>query len=109
MQLIFFVHVPKTGGSTVNSCLREYEKNGLAACEHIIHDDAKLAEAANTLSWMSGHVDLVTAHQRLRRVTSRPIRFFSCMRSPREQVRSNYNWLIEMFHREEKFYENHPA
>ena len=107
--LIFFVHVPKTCGSTINAILHEELADGVSHCESIIANDTALAEAAATVDWMSGHVDLSTAQRRLAATTDRPVRFFTCLREPTAQVMSHYNWLIEIYHRGGDFYEKHPA
>lgn len=105
--LIFFIHIPKTAGSTVNSYLTETLK-GRDHVEHFIADDAQFRAAAETLDWMSGHVLMTTAEQRLRAVTDRPVRFFTCLREPAKQVMSHYNWLIEIHRRGPEFYDKHP-
>lgn len=106
--LIFFVHVPKTAGSTVNAALKRHSANGQDHCEQLVPDKAAFAEAANTLDWLSGHVALPTAKGLLAEATDRPVRFFTCLRDPTEQIASHYNWLIEIYHRGGDFYENHP-
>lgn len=106
--LIFFVHVPKTAGSTVNDYLHQRLPNGRSHCEAFINDD-RLPGFASTADWFSGHVDLTTASTRLALATQREIRFFSAVRSPVQQVISHYNWLIEIAHRGQEFYDSHPA
>lgn len=106
--LIFFVHVPKTAGSTVNSYLREHMPNGHSQCHAFFYDDEELRRISNTCDWLSGHIDFATAESRLQNATERPVRYFSCMRSPTKHVMSHYNWLIEIFYRGKSFYEAHP-
>lgn len=106
--LIFFVHVPKTAGSTVNSYLKEYSPKGAAHCEEFINDEARMREMANVSDWLSGHIDLSTAEERLAAVTDRPIHYFSCVRDPFEHVVSHYNWLVEIQMRGDAFFNNHP-
>lgn len=108
--LIFFVHVPKTAGSSVNAALHEALPDGFSHCEAFIGDADRMRSALNSCGWLSGHVDLSQAEKSLAMHTRRPIRYFACMRNPTDQVRSHYNWLIEIFHRGEEFYETHsPA
>ena len=57
----------------------------------------------NTCDWLSGHIDFATAESRLQNATERPVRYFSCMRSPTKHVMSHYNWLIEIFYRGKSF------
>lgn len=106
--LIFFVHVPKTAGSTVNAHLKMAMPNGKMHCESIINNETLLKAAAETLDWMSGHINLSTAQSRLAAVTDRPVRYFACMREPTRQVASHYNWLIEIHAKGRDFYERHP-
>ncbi|MCT8997413.1 hypothetical protein [Chelativorans intermedius] len=106
--LIFFVHVPKTAGSTVNDYLKEFLPNGCDHCEAIMGDEETFRRAANDMDWLSGHVDIATAKAQLSKLTDRPLRFFTCMRQPDQQVMSHYNWLIEIFHKGSIFYDNHP-
>jgi hypothetical protein len=107
--LIFMVHVPKTAGSSINAALQLHAPHGLAHCETVIRNPPALAEAADRLDWMTGHVDLATAQTALQAATNRPIRYFACLREPREQVASHYNWLIEIFHKGPGFYAPHSA
>lgn len=106
--LRFFVHVPKTSGSSINAALLECNPNGLMHCEAIINDTDKLEEYANKADWLSGHIDLITAQEKLTVATTRAVEFYSCMRRPRKQVASHYNWLIEIFHKGPEFYNKHP-
>jgi hypothetical protein len=107
--IIFFLHVPKTAGSTVNFVLKNYFSCGYAHCESFIHDNDQLRSALRACEWISGHVDFITADHTLRHCTRREIRYFSCIRSPTTHVMSHYNWLIEIFYRGKDFYNNHPA
>ncbi len=107
--LIFFVHVPKTAGSTVNAHLAEAMPNGKTHCESIIGKEAAFKKAAETRDWLSGHVNLFTARARLKAMTERPVRYFTCIREPTKQVMSHYNWLIEIYHRGEQFYTSHSS
>lgn len=105
--LIFFIHIPKTAGSTVNSHLTEL-MNGRPHVEHIIEDNEQFRAAVETLDWVSGHVLITTAEARLKAVTDRPVRFFTCLREPAKQIMSHYNWLIEMHRRGHAFYDQQP-
>jgi hypothetical protein len=107
--LIFFVHVPKTAGSTVNSFLHEFLPDGRSHCEAFIHDNDVMVSAVDSCDWFSGHVDFSTAETILGQSTDRPVRYFACMRNPTDHVMSHYNWLIEIFYREKSFYDRCPA
>lgn len=106
--LKFLVHVPKTAGSTINAALKLRSPNGKIHCESIINKEDEFKQAANSLDWLSGHVDLASAIDALAKATDRPVQYFACMRQPRSQVASHYNWLIEIFHKGSAFYEQHP-
>ncbi len=105
--LIVFVHVPKTAGSTINAHLTEAGP-GRDHCEFLLSDVAGLTETVRDSTWISGHVPYHRLLPALEAVTDRPLRLFTLIRSPKEQVMSHYNWLIEIFHRSPKFYGSHP-
>jgi hypothetical protein len=109
--MIFFVHVGKTAGSTLNRYLADSAR-GFAHCEAFIHDPAALPARLAEATWLSGHVSLPVARRRLAPVLSSipgGIRYYTCVRRPAAQVRSHYNWLVEIFHKGPKFYDAHPA
>lgn len=106
--LIAFVHVPKTAGSMVNHVLARLDLPGQDHVESWLADPAARVEALAGLSWVSGHVPRPALAGLLSGMTARRLRFFSVVRDPVEQIRSHYNWLIEIFHRGEPFYGNHP-
>lgn len=106
--LIFFVHVPKAAGSTVNAHLHDLLPNGFSHCEAFMNIEDRMIQAANSCDWLSGHVDLGTIETILEQATDRPVRYFACMREPAKHVMSHYNWIIEIFHRGGSFYEGHP-
>lgn len=106
--LNFFVHVPKTAGSTVNGYLSQLSPNGREHCEGILQNDDKFRRECNRRDWVSGHANYCEVMLRLAAVTDRPIRMFTCVREPTKQLMSHYNWLIEIFRRGETFYNSHP-
>ena len=103
--LIFFVHVPKTAGSTVNSHLMELLSDGSIHSEGWFFDDANMRRL-DTFSWVSGHITYSWASTRIRQFTNRRVEYFACVRDPTDRVRSHYNYLIEIFHR--SGYDNNP-
>ncbi len=105
--LVVFIHIPKTAGSSVNAALTRHFARGHEHCEHIMSDTARLREVAGRVDWISGHVPLHLMRGRLMQVTDRPLRFFSVLREPLGQVRSHYNWLIEIFKKGRGFYNSH--
>ncbi|WP_192180067.1 sulfotransferase family 2 domain-containing protein [Mesorhizobium amorphae] len=96
--LIFFVHVPKTAGSTVNSYLMKLLPDGSIHSEGWFYDDANM-HRLDALSWVSGHIPYSVASTRIRQFTNRRVEYFACVRDPTDRVRSHYNWVIEIFHR----------
>lgn len=108
-ELLFFVHIPKTGGSSVNAHLRDKFSNGVEHVESSISNPEKFFEICGHAKWISGHVHFPIAKDRLLASTSRPVRFFSCVRDPARQVMSHLNWLIEIQNRTKKFFYDHPV
>ncbi|WP_454268228.1 sulfotransferase [Roseovarius sp. MBR-51] len=106
--LIVFIHIPKTAGSMVNHHLTTAGLKGQDHVESCIDHPDDLSLMANSLDWVSGHVSKPAMHLALERVTQRPKRYFSAVREPIRQIASHYNWLIEIQHRGEVFFENHP-
>lgn len=107
--LVVFVHIPKTAGSTINSALSRHFSTGQDHCEHIIDDPGRLTRIVATADWVSGHVPFHYLRAKLVQSTRRPLRFFSLLREPLDQVRSHYNWLIEIRRKGFRFYRKHPA
>jgi hypothetical protein len=105
--MIFFVHVAKTAGSTMNRYLAENHPSGVDHCERYLGDRAALADVVRKSDWMSGHVTLPAAIDALAPLRS-DIRYFTCIRRPAAQVRSHYNWLVEIHRKGAQFYEAHP-
>jgi hypothetical protein len=105
--LIFFVHVPKTAGSTANSYLMEHFPDGSAHCDGWFFEDGCM-HLLDTLTWVSGHIAQPRASARVRQFTSRRVEYFACLRNPTDQIRSHYNWLIEIFQRGGIWYDDMP-
>ncbi len=107
--LIVFVHVPKAGGSTVNTHLRQFSANGIDHCQRYLRDKARLARIVQNVDWISGHIGFPPFRTLLSRLTDRELRFFTCVRDPAEQVASHYNWLIRIRRKSLLGYLRHPA
>jgi len=107
-DLIFFIHVPKTAGSTVNHYLENKSNNGFSHCESFINQEEILRGRVDIVDWLSGHVNYEVARNAIEAITDRKIKFYSCMREPKEQVISHFNWLIEIGYKSNEFFYSHP-
>ncbi|MGR3589348.1 MAG: sulfotransferase family 2 domain-containing protein [Paracoccaceae bacterium] len=107
-ELLVFIHVPKTAGSTVNNYLLRSEKAGLTHAENWIDIKDKVKTEVEKADWISGHVSFPVMRSRLSECSARNFRFYTVVRDPFKQLASSYNWLIEIFHRGEAFYNGHP-
>ena len=106
--LTVFVHVPKTGGSTVNRILKESLGEGRDHCEGFWNDPQYVANAARECRWLSGHVPRDELEAALVGVSGRRLDFFTVLREPAAQVASQYNWLMEIQFRGDAFFRSHP-
>jgi hypothetical protein len=107
-KLVFFVHIPKTAGSTVNVYLKQHLGKGYVHCEHFIQLEEKLRKRSTKANWMSGHVHFDMASARLSEIGVQDIRFYSCVRKPDAQVMSHLNWLMAIRHKSRLFFKRHP-
>lgn len=106
--LFVFVHIPKTAGSTINHYLQQSILNGQDHIEQWLEKNALARERIEGLDWVSGHVSFPAMRAFLSQASPRHMRYFSTFRDPIEQITSHYNWLIEIFHKGESFYNSHP-
>lgn len=105
--LVVFVHVPKAAGSSINRALQALG-NGEDHIEKHRQNPEKFRKIAMRSDWISGHIPL-RDYKSLLGGLPREVRYFSSIREPQEQVMSHYNWLMEIYHRGDIFYERHPA
>jgi hypothetical protein len=105
--LIFFVHIGKAAGSTLNSQLQEHVGRGYAHCEGFIDNLDLWKQRVETADWLSGHVHMPRARTRLQGL-GREVRYYTCIREPKAQIMSHYNWIAEIFHKGPDFYGKHP-
>ena len=104
--LIVFVHTPKAAGSTVIGALESIGP-GKGHMESLRKDEKAFLQTATSSTWISGHIAINEFKRRLAPL-DRPVRYFTAMREPTAQVMSHYNWLIEIYFKGDKFYQNHP-
>jgi hypothetical protein len=93
--LIIVVHVPKTGGSTVNKLLSLCSHRGREHCETI--PGQALLDLAHQCDWLSGHIPRDVFANTLVWL-GRPIEYFSAIREPVSQILSHLNWQFEFVH-----------
>jgi hypothetical protein len=98
--LIIFVHVPKTGGSTVNKLLSLCSHRGCEHCETIL---SQALDLAHQCDWLSGHIPRDAFADTLVWL-GRPIEYFSAIREPISQILSHLNWQFEFVRRSEIFF-----
>lgn len=94
--LIVFVHVPKTGGSTVNEMLLSCSHRGRKDC-HLI-PGLKLESIARSSDWLSGHIERNQFSHALSGL-DRPIEYFTAVREPVAQLISHLNFQFEIYYR----------
>ncbi|HET6378286.1 MAG TPA: hypothetical protein VFG05_08280 [Methylocella sp.] len=94
--LIVFVHVPKTGGSTVNELLLSCSHRGRKDC-HLI-PGLKLESIARSSDWLSGHIERNRFSHALAGL-DRPIEYFATVREPVAQLVSHLNFQFEIYYR----------
>jgi hypothetical protein len=100
-----FLHIPKTGGSTLRSVLaRQYGLDAVLYCEPTSPNWPK---GLSVLDFVRGELEqreiaLITGHYPLgvHEYTRRPVRYFSMMRDPLDRELSNYYYAFN--------YQPHP-
>ena len=107
--IVCFIHVPKTAGQTVNEHLVATRRSGKAHVEEWIENPKITEKNVLEVDWISGHVPLPKMRSALQAVTDRELLFFTAVRNPLEQVCSSFNWVIEIYHRGERFYDSHSV
>lgn len=108
-ELVVYIHIPKTAGSTVNYYLDRSGKPGFSHVEAWLNDDQVAPSKVDSSDWISGHIPYLQMKSRLTELTSRELRLYTVVREPIAQLVSHYNWLIEIFHRGDAFYNSHPG
>jgi hypothetical protein len=104
--LIAFVHVPKTGGTTVNHVLWSCSDRGL---EHYGEGSPRpeLLDGARHNDWISAHIPRELFAFSLIWL-DRPIEYFSAVREPVSQLLSHLNWQFEIHNRGPDFLREYP-
>ena len=94
--LIVYVHVPKTGGTTVGKLLWSCSHRGQGRCEGISH--LKLLDIARRNDWLGGHLPREIFATSLISL-DRPIEYFATIREPISHILSHLNWQFEIYNR----------
>ncbi|MGH6847082.1 MAG: hypothetical protein ACREC0_06500, partial [Methylocella sp.] len=103
--MIVFVHVPKTGGTTVGKLLWSCSHRGLGQCEGI--PGHKLLDSARRCDWLGGHLQREIFATSLNSL-DRPIEYFATIREPISQIISFVNWQFELYNRGPIFFLEQP-
>jgi hypothetical protein len=94
--LIVYVHVPKTGGTTVSKLLWSCSHRGQGRCEGIPR--LKLLDAARRNDWLGGHLPREIFSTSLISL-DRQIEYFATIREPISHILSHLNWQFEIYNR----------
>lgn len=106
--LIAFVHVPKTGGSTVNKLLHLCSPRGLAHVHSEPFSDAgAFLDLASDCDWLSGHFRRDEFAAKLIWL-DRPVDYFASVREPSAQLVSALNWQFEILSEGIEFFLGYP-
>ncbi|MCX7900093.1 MAG: hypothetical protein N2444_08445 [Methylocystis sp.] len=89
--LIVFIHVPKTGGTSVNKLLKYCSCRGYTHCEQML--GPHFTQVVKDADWISGHVPFSDFKLHLDGV-GRKTEFFSAVRDPLSQILSHLNWIF---------------
>jgi hypothetical protein len=105
---IFFIHVPKTAGSSFNAFLAD-NFTGDAHCEKYIDPQSRvfrnLAEI-RAYEYVSGHLNFVDFQSN--DLTRNDYFVMTFLRDPVKQLISHINWVIHIFDISEAFFKGHP-
>ena len=92
--LVVFVHIGKTAGSSLNEVLYRALGPGIRHVETLVDHPSVVARQLAQSGWVSGHLWTGALCGLVRGVTDRPLRLFTLLRDPVEQICSAYNWLL---------------
>jgi hypothetical protein len=85
-----FIHIPKTGGSTLQDIInRNYKKSDLANLKH----DGSSTDSISNAKLLKGHVDIRAFKQ-----INPDIGLLSCVRSPLSRLVSHYAFICKREH-----------
>lgn len=102
---VFFMHIPKTAGTTFNTFARQCYPRSRAISHIEAYDSSEYARIGADHTFISGHLN---AGQMLRYFPPERYRYFTLMREPYAQLHSHINWLRGIgADRSSAFYQSH--
>lgn len=105
---LFFVHVPKTAGSSFNAFLAD-NFEGEAHCEKYIAPKTREFREIDKLKsydYISGHLNFTDFS--INGFERDDYFIMTFLRNPTKQLISHINWVIHIFDIGEKFFKSHP-
>jgi hypothetical protein len=103
--LIVYVHVPKTGGSSVTEVLDRSTPRGRGDVHKIIDEKDECLALARASDWIGGHVTFDSIASNLIWL-GRPVEYFATVREPIAQLISHLNYSFERYGRND-YYDIH--
>lgn len=105
---IFFIHVAKTAGSSVNRFLDRHLKGEIHCERYLEWSEQKFSN----VEYLSG-LDYISGHQKIFSFFNSGFdrnSYFLCtlLRDPFAQLLSHVNWIIHIYDIGPKFFSNHP-
>ena len=105
---LFFIHVPKTAGSSFNAFLADNFK-GEAHCEKYIDAASREFSSLDKIKefeYISGHLNY--SDFSANGFNRKDYFMMTFLRDPLKQLISHVNWVIHIFDVSEKFFKGHP-
>lgn len=99
-----FVHIPKTGGSSVNKTLNHVLGNGIEHVENKIQTLDFNSKLVN-LNWISGHVPIRKYNALLPKNNN--YKFITIVRKPTSQIISHIKWQFAIYEKGRHFFQSH--
>jgi len=99
LPLAVYIHVPKTGGTSVNETVKDLDPFGIEHIERFIGVDLNYIDEWNSqilakrLNWISGHVSFDEVAQCLI-WQNKHVEYFGTVREPISQLISHVNFII---------------